>query len=103
LVRRIELQRLETFPGAACCQAIELPPFKAAPLQALGFVITVGRKIILRGGLISIKDEDDYDETEKASVRSPFWEEGLGGRRVAGGDPSREAQPKSRIDRRYPW
>ena len=24
------------FPGAACCQPIELPHYKAAPLQALG-------------------------------------------------------------------
>jgi hypothetical protein len=25
-----------SFPGAACCQPIELPHYKAAPLQALG-------------------------------------------------------------------
>ena len=34
LVQPIELPRLKTFPGAACCQAIELPSCKAAPLQA---------------------------------------------------------------------
>ena len=34
--RRIELPHLETFPGAACCQPIELPGYKAAPLQAFG-------------------------------------------------------------------
>jgi hypothetical protein len=34
--RAIELLHLETFPGAACCQPIELPPGKAAPLQAVG-------------------------------------------------------------------
>jgi hypothetical protein len=32
----IELPRLETFPGAACYQPIELPSYKAAPLQAFG-------------------------------------------------------------------
>jgi hypothetical protein len=32
----IELRAFETFAGAACCQAIELPSDKAAPLQALG-------------------------------------------------------------------
>ena len=32
----IELQRVETFTGAACCQLIELPSYKAAPLQAVG-------------------------------------------------------------------
>jgi hypothetical protein len=30
----IELPHLETFPGAACWQPIELPGYKAAPLQA---------------------------------------------------------------------
>jgi hypothetical protein len=34
LVPPLELPRLETSPGAACCQAIELPSCKAAPLQA---------------------------------------------------------------------
>jgi hypothetical protein len=32
--RPIELPYLETFPGTACCQPIELPCYKAAPLQA---------------------------------------------------------------------
>jgi hypothetical protein len=32
--RPIELPYLETFPGAACYQPIELPGYKAAPLQA---------------------------------------------------------------------
>ena len=32
--RPIELPHLETFPGAACCLATELPTYKAAPLQA---------------------------------------------------------------------
>ena len=32
--RTIELPHLETFPGAACYQPIELPGYKAAPLQA---------------------------------------------------------------------
>jgi hypothetical protein len=27
---------LETFSGAACCQATELPRYEAVPLQALG-------------------------------------------------------------------
>jgi hypothetical protein len=31
--RPIELPHLETFPGAACYQPIELPGYKAAPLQ----------------------------------------------------------------------
>jgi hypothetical protein len=34
--RPIELPHLETFPGAACYQPIELPYYKAAPLQAFG-------------------------------------------------------------------
>jgi hypothetical protein len=34
LVQPLELPHLETSPGAACCQAIELPSCKAAPLQA---------------------------------------------------------------------
>jgi hypothetical protein len=34
--RPIELPHLETFPGAACWQPIELPCYKAAPLQAFG-------------------------------------------------------------------
>ena len=34
--RPIELPNHGSFPGAACCQIAELPPFKAAPLQALG-------------------------------------------------------------------
>ena len=34
--RPIELPHLETFPGAACYQPIELPCYKAAPLQAFG-------------------------------------------------------------------
>jgi hypothetical protein len=29
----LELQRVEPFPGAACCQPIELASCKAAPLQ----------------------------------------------------------------------
>jgi hypothetical protein len=33
--RPIELPHLETFPGAACYQPIELPCYKAAPLQAV--------------------------------------------------------------------
>ena len=32
--RPIELPHLETYPGAACYQPIELPRYKAAPLQA---------------------------------------------------------------------
>ncbi|HEY4813618.1 MAG TPA: hypothetical protein VIH58_03025 [Chthoniobacterales bacterium] len=32
--RPIELPHLETFPGAACYQPIELPGYKAAPLRA---------------------------------------------------------------------
>ena len=36
----IELPRVETFPGAACSQLIELPRYKAAPLKVLGFAIT---------------------------------------------------------------
>jgi hypothetical protein len=32
--RPIELPHLETFSGAACCLATELPTYKAAPLQA---------------------------------------------------------------------
>ena len=32
-VEAIELPRLEPCPGAACCQPIELPSYKAAPLQ----------------------------------------------------------------------
>jgi hypothetical protein len=31
----IELPHLETFPGAACYQPIELPGYKAAPLQSV--------------------------------------------------------------------
>jgi hypothetical protein len=31
----IELPHLETFPGAACYQPVELPGYKAAPLQVL--------------------------------------------------------------------
>jgi hypothetical protein len=34
--RPIELPHSETFPGAACYQPIELPSYKAAPLQAFG-------------------------------------------------------------------
>ena len=34
--RPIELPHLETFPGAACYQPIDLPRCKAAPLQAFG-------------------------------------------------------------------
>jgi len=34
--RPIELPHFETFPGAACYQPIELPSYKAAPLQAFG-------------------------------------------------------------------
>src|SRR5580704_2718535 len=30
------MANLGSFPGAACCKPIELPPYKAAPLQALG-------------------------------------------------------------------
>jgi hypothetical protein len=32
----IELRHVEPFPGAACCQPIELPSDKAAPLPAMG-------------------------------------------------------------------
>jgi hypothetical protein len=32
----LELPHLETFSGAACYQPIELPSYKAAPLQAFG-------------------------------------------------------------------
>ena len=38
--RPIELPQLETFPGAACYQPIELPGYKAAPLQAFGSLNT---------------------------------------------------------------
>src|ERR1700678_3695929 len=38
--RSIELPHLETFPGAACYQPIELPPGKAAPLQGGGLTIS---------------------------------------------------------------
>ena len=34
--RPTELPHHETFPGAACYQPIELPCYKAAPLQAFG-------------------------------------------------------------------
>ena len=34
--RPIELHNHGSFPGAACSQVAELPPYKAAPLQALG-------------------------------------------------------------------
>ena len=34
--RALELPHLETFAGAACSQPIELPVYKAAPLQAFG-------------------------------------------------------------------
>jgi hypothetical protein len=49
----IRLQHVETFPGAACCVAIELPSYKAAPLQALGSK-QVGRAT-------KLEDENDYD------------------------------------------
>jgi hypothetical protein len=32
----IELRRVETFTGAACCKTIELQSYKAAPLQGCG-------------------------------------------------------------------
>jgi hypothetical protein len=34
--RPVELPHLETFPGAACYQPVELPGYKAAPLQTFG-------------------------------------------------------------------
>jgi len=34
--RPIALHNHGPFPGAACCQIEELPPYKAAPLQTLG-------------------------------------------------------------------
>ena len=40
LRRPIELPHLETFPGAACYQLIELPPYKAAPLQGDGLTVS---------------------------------------------------------------
>jgi hypothetical protein len=50
--RPIELPHLETFPGAACYQPIELPCYKAAPLQAGGLTISpgslAGRKIMAK-------------------------------------------------------
>ena len=52
--RAIELPDLGTFPGAACCQPIELPSYKAAPLQALG-TNTPRRRVT------PFVDEDDYE------------------------------------------
>jgi len=52
--RAIELAGLGTFPGAACCQPIELPSYKAAPLQALGTNTP-------RQRATPFEDEDDYE------------------------------------------
>jgi hypothetical protein len=48
--------RVGSFPGAACCQPIELPHYKAAPLQGGGLTISLcslgvrlGRRIYVLG------------------------------------------------------
>jgi len=38
----IELRGLKTLAGAACCKLVELPSYKAAPLQAGGPAIAPG-------------------------------------------------------------
>jgi hypothetical protein len=79
--RPIELPHLETFPGAACCQPIKLPSYKAAPLQAFGSTSTRGvsnrppdRSLAQLGHqshcTVRIEDEDDYEHAH-TPIRRP--------------------------------
>ena len=52
-----ELERKQTFPGAACCKPIELPSYKAAPLQAW----------VSRGANpIENEDDDEYEDDSRS-------------------------------------
>jgi hypothetical protein len=42
----IELRYPEPFPGAACCQLTKLATYKAAPLQMLGLLTSLGAMVI---------------------------------------------------------
>jgi hypothetical protein len=50
------LQNLEPFPGAACCERIELATYKAAPLQGARFFIVKGLDYV---GIVQPFFEDD--------------------------------------------
>jgi hypothetical protein len=59
----IELRREETFPGAACCKPIELPSYKAAPLQALGNHTSLARN--------PVEDDDEYENENRDEDEPP--------------------------------
>jgi hypothetical protein len=52
----------ETFPGGACCKPVELPPYKAPPLQ--GGQLRDHADIVQSEDLIRLLEDENEDDDE---------------------------------------
>ena len=73
-VEPIELPRLDTCPGVACCQPIELPSYKATPLQRVGLRDTAGAGERSREVTLKMTDLTGYHSPCFAQHVSPRYD-----------------------------